>query len=272
MSQHDFENKLDELSRKIKFLGVDLSKKESPIVERLNIARQRYAEGDKVKGCANACYVKFLAEDLELIKNEKSEEYKKIKKIIRSDLASQENCFGGRMEISMAALLAKKRIDFLKSETPDFLITNISGLGIECGSAHLELNRESPLKSIVYKVESIINQKGGKKYSVPKIILAVDVSNLVFHEGIDPSFAVMHDKDKSHPVLIKAIDNSNFVSLTYFSYSWVALDGSLKSGATLHHLYSRIDRTSIDAESKAFLDKHWPLGDLWIEARTGKHI
>ncbi|HCM42047.1 MAG TPA: hypothetical protein DIS66_01850 [Candidatus Omnitrophica bacterium] len=265
MPKKIFEFKLNELANRVKLLGVDLRREDHPLITRLIEAKNLY-DKDKSGACAHACYVQIVMEDLDKIQRHDLKLFQCFKREIRRNPLPPENYFGLRMEIRMAASLTDKKTSFTKSETPDFLINDVKNLGIECSSAHLSLHSSHDAKELFYKVEANIKKKEQSCFSTRNTILAIDISNLIFHEGKNAMFALLYDKDKARPRLTSIINRSVFQSIICFTFAWVNADNKPSFGATLHCLYHRADRLNIDPQVESFLNKHWPLGDLWVEA------
>jgi len=176
--------------------------------------------------------------------------------------ASLQNYFGLRLEIRIAAKLIKDKIPFEKSEAPDFKLDDVTrwpGVGIECTSAHLDLECAKRPVDVLYKVIRAIESKTEDRYATPLTILAVDASNLLFHEGHEECNKILGDKDVSNPHLQGPVDASVFQSALYFTFA----SEPLKDGAGSDYLRVRIDRNGIDARCKDFLDLEWPFGDWW---------
>ena len=240
-----------------------------PLTARLLSAKKSYEKGKKRLGCSEACYVQFVVEDLDLVKKHDVNQFTFFRKELRRKQLPEEAYFGLRLEIRTGASLIKKNIEFTKSETPDFII-NDTQLGIECTSAHISLRSNVKPNEVLYKIQAAIKKKDEYEYKTSKIILMIDVSNLLFHEGNEYCNEILADKDNSYPVLEKNINDSKFLSLIYFSYAWVPVEGS--NGATLHNLYYRIDSKKIDRNTMMFLDIHFPLGDMWVEGHLRKTV
>jgi hypothetical protein len=175
------------------------------------------------------------------------------KKLLR---CSADNYFGLRLELRIAATLLAHKVPFKKSEAPDFVLSN--NVGIECTSAHLDFQNLNNPDEVLYKVKAAIAQKSDN-YKTKSNILAIDVSNLLFHEGQEQCAQILADKDKSIPLIREMIRGSPFQSLLYFGYAWIPLiEGN---DVNLQLLHVRVDREDIDSASKAFLDSQYPHGD-----------
>ena len=260
MFEHNWEKLRDKLSELLPSISRE---RNHLLTKRLFLSKSHYEKGNKRLGCAEACYVQFILEDLEVIRNHNQDQFKHFQKELKNNGILEDTYFGIRLEIRTSASLIKKNIGFFKSETPDFIITDLN-LGLECTSAHISLNTNSKPNDVLYKVKSAINKKNDYEYKTNKTVLFIDASNLLFHEGNEYCNKVLSDKDNSYPILTEDVNNSKFMSVIYFTYAWVPVQGN--NGATLHNLYNRIDSRNIDPFIGAFLNIHFPLGDLWIES------
>ena len=240
-------------------LGLHRSRESHPIVGWLNSARRSYMSGDHALGCAQAAYAQFVIEDLERVKGHDESMFAYFRKELRRNLPPS-NYFGVRQELRLAAALLTKGIRFNKSETPDFTLPTSPSIGIECTSVHLSEQSQSKPK-VAYKLSSAISKKSSYSYSTELQILAVDTSNLLFHEGLHQS-PVLSRKTELREIIAAAVDKSSFQSLLTFSYAWVP--AGIGNGATLTNYYSRVDRSDIAEACRTFLDTHYPLGDIWV--------
>lgn len=211
-------------------------------------------------------------EDTQKILNHDNELYEYFKRKLNQKPLPLENYFGLRLEIRIAASFIDANIPFKKSETPDFILYKPSdnNIGIECTSAHLNLWSINKSRGILYKVESALKKKSSYPYKTPFNVLAIDISNLLFHEGQKKYSAILADMDKSRPILIRKVDESIFQSLVYLYYAAIPIENS--NGVTLHSCYTRIDRSEINPDCKKFLDIKYPFGDKWLEGNVFKIV
>lgn len=146
-------------------------------------------------------------------------------------------------ELAMAKLFSEKEINYVKSETPDFLINN--SIGFECTSAQIKnvsFNKPKKLKEIIDKKTT--NKE--KYYSDLKSILGVDISN------ISGSLS-------NHKMLNRETINNLFEE--YFKswdsiilYSW----NHYQEEQVSEFQTSRYDSPEISEEVKIFLDRIYP--------------
>lgn len=266
MFKHNWDKLKDNLSELLPYISRNQN---HLLTKRLLLSKSHYEKGDKRLGCAEACYVQLILEDLELIRNHDQDQFKHFRKELKRNGTLEDTYFGIRLEIRTSASLIKKNIGFIKSETPDFIMNDVE-LGIECTSVHISLNSNSRPNEVLYKVRSSINKKNDYEYKTDKVVLFIDASNLLFHEGNEYCNKVLADKENSYPILIKDVNDSKFMSIIYFTYTWVPVQ--VNNGATLHNLFYRIDSSNIDNTTCVFLDTHFPLGDLWIEGHLNNIV
>ncbi len=268
--QINFENNWNLINSQLKdLIPLSFKQKSHPLCEWLYASRRNYREGKFRLGCAQAAYVKFAIEDLQKVKIYDSEIFAFFKRELKRPLSS-DIYFGLRLELRIASSLAAKRLKFQKSEAPDFIITGRPAIGIECTSCHLQLGTTQELRDLTYKLDSAINNKSKYTYQTTNNILAVDITNLLFHEG-KPFFPInLADKDLLKKRLTKNLKKSSFQSVIAFSYSWTPTQ--VGNGATLHNFYWRYDKDSITETAKEFLNVHFPKGDFWIEAHQHEQV
>ena len=262
-----FKRNLQMVLDQLKMLtGLTLNNSAHPLVSHLISAEQNYRR-DRLLGCAEVAYAKFAIEDLGIIRKSRAGLFKHFKRELRR--TSIDNYYGLRLEIRIAASLIASNTAFHKAETPDFILTDLPSTGIECTSAHLELKETVEPSQVVYKVIRAINEKTDFKYKTAHNILAIDVSNLLFHEGQEACSKILADKDKAPSVLKERLNLSAFQSMLYFSYAWKA---SEDKGITLQSFYARIDRDGAEPDVRRFLDSRFPLGDMWTVSHISKII
>jgi hypothetical protein len=255
-----FDRNINLLVQKLESLTrLTLKHEKNPLVAHLIAARTKYHSGDKRDGCRRAAYAQFAIEDLQTIAKHDPNLLGHFAK--RLNKASLQNYFGLRLEMRMAASLIGKSVAFQKSETPDFVLTDWQGVGIECASTHLDLESIKTAKMVVYKVASAVNAKNDYQYTTPFTILAVDVTNLLFHEGQEQCTKILADKDNSKPMLLEPVNESIFQSMLYFAYEWKPVNDS--NGVILTSHYVRIDRSGISPVCKDLLEIIFPLSDEW---------
>ena len=132
----DFKQNLDAVCSQIEELaGLTVGRRTHPLTEWLVRAEKNYLAGKKRLGCAQAAYAKFAAKDLQKAKDHDSKLHRQFKKELRR-IRESKDYFGWRMEVRMASALISKGVQFEKSEAPDFLLPDKSGIRIECTSCH----------------------------------------------------------------------------------------------------------------------------------------
>lgn len=250
--------------------GLKLDQKKHPLVQHLISAKKNYYSGKKRLGCAKLTFAKLALEDLQKIFTYDKSLYEHFRKeLLRKSLPLQ-NYFGLRLELRMATSLIDAKIPFIKSETPDFILNKPINIGIECTSAHLNLLTINKPKQVIYKVVSALEKKSTYTYKTPLNILAIDISNLLHHEGQKQCTRILADMDKSRPALTKKVNESVFEALIYFYYAAIPLKNG--NGVKLQSCYTRIDKDKINPDCKKFLDSKYPYGDMWVEGNLFKIV
>lgn len=161
-----------------------------------------------------------------------------------------EEYHGERLEIQISANLIDKKINFVKTESPDFKIFYNSEIFVECTSTHLS-NNISKNKDLKYKIKTALRKKSKKTYCKNNAALFVDMANLIFH---DKEEKYLSDIKNINSFLKDKMKRTKFGNVTLFSY---LLDLDKK---TYEHLYIRIDNQNIEKNLKSFLDEHYPIG------------
>lgn len=122
-----------------------------------------------------------IIECMYMLKNINNSEYEKWK--IR--LAKNKNSvgiYGDIYELYIHWSLERKKISFLKSERPDFIINwNESNIFIECGSTQFDFDKTPNEKEVFRKLKSAIRSNFTSGYLNNSTALFVDITNLIFH-------------------------------------------------------------------------------------------
>lgn len=258
---------LDSLgSRMTRLTALKVTQTDHPFVSHFVLAKQHYESNNRRLAFKEAAHAKFALEDMETISKYDRDLFRHFrKKLLR---CSADNYFGLRLELRIAATLLIRKIPFNKSEAPDFILG--SNVGIECTSAHLDLQDLKNPNDVLYKVKAAIAQKSDYHYKTKSTILAIDVSNLLFHEGQEQCAQILADKDKSTPLIRGMINDTPFQSVLYFCYAWIPLP--VGNDVELKSLHARVDRENIDVPSKAFLDSQYPFGDEYVLGAVSKKV
>jgi hypothetical protein len=262
MSVAVFDRNLKDVERQLAQLtGLSITQASHPLVQHLVKARQNYLGGDRMLGCARATYVKLIVQELHEIGDYDHSLLRHFRRELRRP-PSMDTYFGLRLEINIAKTLIHHSVPFGKTETPDFVLAALPSHGIECTSAHINLENTKVPHGVMQKIEYAIKNKNGYPYSTKFNVLAIDVSNLLFHEGQRECEKTLRDKDVAVRVLQSAIDSSSFQSVIYLYYAWEPAGGG--NGVTLRSCYSRLDRDRVDRPTSELLDLIFPKGDMWM--------
>lgn len=170
--------------------------------------------------------------------------------------ATTEEFFGVIFEIGITSRLINEKVNFRKTESPDFtLSTDKTELFIECTSTH-EIQKIKDIKKPIKKIRFAITAKSKKAYCHNKTALFMDITNLYFQNAHTEKNDF--DKDNLKKYVKKYLQKSNFGNVTLFSY---ILDTEKN---IQFHNFIRVDNTNIDSSLKNFLDKMYPVGNISI--------
>lgn len=269
MTREEFEARFAQLERDcISIAGLRRDSKLHPVWSRFRSARSRFDAGEVPEAIARLSYVKLMLEDLSRIGAHDDSLFRHFRRAVSRQMPVA-NYYGLRQEIQTARWLIERAIPFKKAETPDFLVPEVGGqIGIECTSCHLS-ERVVPGKvDLTYKLVAAIAKKSKGAYGTDRLLLEVDVSNVLFHEHSSAARKVLSSK----PALIEAlqadVDASVFSSVVAQYYSWVVQSNEL----SLSHHWVRIDRTEMQPSFAAFLDRFRPKGDNWVLGRVNSQV
>jgi hypothetical protein len=262
MSETLFERNLKDVERQLAQLtGLSITQASHPLVEHLVRAKQNYRRGDRILGCARAACAKLTVEDLREIADYDSSLLRYFRRQLRRPLTA-DTYFGLRHEINVTRRLIHHGVAFRKTEAPDFALTALPSHGIECTSAHIDLQNTRAPRSVMRKIEYAINNKNSYSYSTKFNVLTVDVSNLLFHEGQGECEKILSDIDMAVQVLQRTINNSHFQSVIYLYYAWKQTESG--NGIRLLSCHSRLDRNAMEKATSELLGSIFPKGDIWM--------
>lgn len=194
--------------------------------------------------CGSLYFTLTCMQDL---KNSNLHAYKSFLRDIRKQ-SSSESWKGLQFEISTARTLSLKSLEFIKNESPDFIVKQGNNeVSIECGSVRVNQDKG---KSLEYKIESVINKKNLKKYANADTSLHIDITNIAHHDINNGRFTYFDSLCKK----IKARKDVKFgaiILLITFSDNNGYGEGykTLKTSNCSHNL-------------DLFLDSYFPSGDF----------
>lgn len=198
--------------------------------------------------CLNKLYL--LLKHLDDVKTFNEGYYKYfVNKLKRN--CNNDEYFGVRFELCIAARLSTERIAFIKRESPDFSFFDMNcELFIECSSVRLRNPKE--IKSVLYKLGSVINKKSNKSYCNSKTMLFIDMTNIT---EFMLKTELLYSYDSIKLEVKEAIERTQFSAVILFVY---VMNYSLKRIETV---YLRIDRIDGSGEVLSFLDKYYKYGE-----------
>lgn len=152
---------------------------DSHISEDVKVAMKALTSNDMVTYRYMVAKVQFLCTHLDEVRSHDEKLFKHFRNNMKKNY-NNSNYYGIRFEMEIAASLIRKKIEFIKQESPDYQIThNNSLIGIECTSCHLR--KDVNTKEVLYKVSSTIEKKNKKSYAQGNNILFIDATNIFYH-------------------------------------------------------------------------------------------
>lgn len=231
----------------LKFLPNNKKIDNSPLGVELKSILLYHNKGDYLNRNINIYKLLYFVHKLTEISEYDNELLQQFKKSIRK---TPENFNGIRFEISTAASLIRKKVNFNKTESPDFEIVNGTSVThyIECGS--IRVTKKKKGQDLLYKIGSVIRQKSKKPYCNAKTALFIDATNIFYNKGIKAG-----QENYARNYITEQLEQSN--------YGTIILNVNLFNQDKNHYgsNYMRIDNKKIDDNLLCMLDKHYPLGD-----------
>lgn len=230
----------------------------------LSEGRRRYRHQDVPGAHGCSASVQFVLEDMESLRTSHFESFSHLRSQLRS-VGTWEGYFGVRQEIRTAASMAAKRLEFKKSETPDFIVRMPESdalVGVECTSCVLPERLSDPQKELMYKIGSALRKKSSKAYGVHTPILEIDITNLLFESAHGEPDAVIVQPSRRDE-LRTMVSQSPFESVLLFNYAahpFNSIDAS--KGTTLTSFYNRADQYDALSPGAAEYLRHFPSGNF----------
>src|SRR5579859_3724686 len=173
-----------------------------------------------------------------------------LRKFKKSLISAEENNFYGiRFEVKIASIFIDKKINFKKSESPDFTISDPQeNLFFECGSVHLSKDKAEDLK---YKLSSCIREKSDLPYANSQTALFISASNIYYHSEKNKTPL---SAEELFDFLKPIVNNCNFGSVFIFISYALSTTKEYTIG------FWRFDNEKIKKEFKEFLELYFPHG------------
>jgi hypothetical protein len=193
----------------------------------------------------------FLVKNLQKIEKSDIVLFNKLKKQLLKSINENEY-FGSRFEISVAASLISKNITFKKRESADFIISvDQKESFIECTSSHITVLKGDFKQKLVDQ----ITEKALKPYCNLQTALFVDITNIYCMRILEDNSIT--GKDLSN-YFAKVLLDTDFGSLMFFVFI-ANLDKN-----TFGTSYIRIDNPKINTSLRDFLDLCYPIEKIFI--------
>jgi hypothetical protein len=222
-----------------------------PIGQTLYRALDNYNKRDDIQAQLEFARMDFFIVHLKRIEQNDSNMLKDFRELIKKQ---PENFPGYRFEVGIAASLFQKKIKFNKQESPDFKLVDdrYRDVFIECGSSRLSKNKDV---DIIYKIHSIINKKGKKKYASNNTALFLDVTNIFFYLQQNNRHP---DNKEIREGILDCLRDNNFGNVTLF------INLLNKEFDRFESTYLRVDNELIDRNLLLFLDDNYPMSSYFI--------
>lgn len=191
--------------------------------------------------------LRFLFKHLYELRLLHPEAYRRARKMIRK-APNEAQYFGARMEVYVAASLARSSISFACRESPDYELMGLhAGVLLECGSAHVVKKDGNAAK----KLSMAVANKCKKPYAKRNVALCLDATNPI-HHAIEVEWPL--DVATIRKSVGDAIANKGYGSVLLMSYG---LNSSMSEIAAN---YIRVDAADIDPRLLALMDEKFPFG------------
>jgi len=156
--------------------------------------------------------------------------------------------YGFRVEVATASFFIRRNVDFIKNESPDYVVNRPSGkqVFVECGSAHLDKPKN---RSIGYKISSAVAGKIKLPYLNVSTALFVDITNVIHHTLVSGNYLDQSDIES----IVKAEMSGKQIGATCLFFYMLDKDKDY-----FNHNSIRIDNEGIDPILLEFLDDQFP--------------
>ena len=165
---------------------------------------------------------------------------------------SLSNHIGLRTEARIASSLARKNLEFVYGDAPDFTVS-INGSTVFIESTNVKPDDLYLGKDPRNKLVHALNKKSGKSYANLRTAVSIDATGIF---AVWQTQGIEGEKTDLRQFLTPTLEKSNVGALIIFSLSYSMTD------SWLSYNYSRIDSPRISKELQIFLDRQYPFGDL----------
>ena len=224
----------------------------TPIGEAVIMIGVFHNERDYISRNVEIAKLMMLVKDLQTIEKHDPILLSRFKKLICNTRKDWGTYFGVRLEINIAASLIRKEVNFVKGESPDFIIPKY-GVCIECTNTH---RSKSGSAILIEKIRSAIKQKSKKTYCNSSTLLCIDITNVAATYD-ESENRLLAQKDGLRRVVRQILEDtsSNYGGILLFQY-FMDLEDCFHSG------YWRVDNENISPSLLAFLNEYFPLGEF----------
>ena len=242
-----FEVKLAELRSKYR----ELIPPHGEAICPLNVIENFKELGDHPSCSGEVFQLELLIKNLVDIKGRRPEIFLTLRrKFYRC--GSLSNHIGLRTEVRIASSLARKNLEFVYGDAPDFTVS-INGSTVFIESTNVKPDDLYLGKDPRNKLVHALNKKSGKSYANLKTAISIDATGIF---AVWQTQGIEGEKTDLRQFLTPTLEKSNVGALIIFSLSYSMTD------SWLSYNYSRIDSPRISKELQIFLDRQYPFGDL----------
>lgn len=191
----------------------------------------------------------FLFKHLQELRQINPDAYTRARRSVRK-APDESQYFGTRMEVYVAASLARAGIKFRCRESPDYeLLDEYRNHFIECGSAHITGTSTDTVK----KIALVVASKCKKKYAKRDTALFLDATNAI-QRGIGANHP--YSTDQLRIGVHEVIKDAGYGSVLLFSYGLNHDIIKITAG------YIRIDAQDIEPDLLHFMERIYPFGHV----------
>jgi len=206
-----------------------------------------HLEGDHIGRDAEILKLLFLFKHLKELRDLHPDAYRRARRAVRKS-PNEAQYFGARMEVYVAASLARAGIRFLCRESPDYeLLDKHRDHFIECGSAHIT----GPNEDLVKKINLAVASKCKKQYAKRNTALFLDATNIMQRAAVASH---PYSTDQLREAVREAIKDIGYGNVLLFSY------GLNRDASGIAASYIRVDAPEIEPGLLQFIDAKYPFG------------
>lgn len=211
-----------------------------PHSRRVNELVANWFLGDKTSAWQELYLLEYFAKHLKEIERARPDVLQVFRREFRRARVEAQ-FFGLRFEAYIAASLSRKGVSFVKAESPDFRLADIS-CSIECTTTRMVDGGASD--DLSYKVASAIRKKAASASHRNDCVLFIDITNIL-HTSLVATASSVRGETRL------ALEDTEFGCAVLFAHIFNSDNGQLQT------VYYREDNSSLTGAPLAFLDMHY---------------